>query len=161
MAKIFKIPRDEAKYEQIRQQADISATSQEIDDSVLFKRAENYIIRVYPTAVNTTDPNREQIELALIFLTASYYLSGGGKTGTSTKTASSGLETRTTIGPFSNAQRPASTSSSSTSNIGSSDRASFLEQQALEILKEIGVSDTEVSGGGIRSRLGRSRINYD
>jgi hypothetical protein len=101
---------DAAGFQGIMDLAETIATAEQINASPLFVAAENYIVAEIPAAAlpgGRTHAQRPLIVAALQFLTASYFLMGGGETAHQTEgsdfagvveslTETSGKITRTT-----------------------------------------------------------------
>ena len=163
---------DDDGYAGVNDLSGASATKAEIDKNPLFRHAERFIIGLIPDAdirktgagVGRQYAHRDEVISALQFISASYIIQGVEKVGATTITQGSGAvkSKSRTIGPVTTREEfdvGASVSRSGGNNIGASDRASFLYEEGLEILKGIGVNtsdadaDTDVTVGLTSSKL--------
>lgn len=137
---------DNRGYNGIRTQLGITSDNGTIDADPLFYQAESYIVGVLPAAAlangGRTYAHRMQVIQALIFLYASYVLQGGGSIGASSTTTRGPVSTETErIGQISKTTSYATGgSSSTTTTVSADDRAEWLEDQALDILRGLGAS---------------------
>lgn len=132
---------DDAGFAGIRVVAGITADDATINADPLFLAAEDYIIGLISDAADRSYANRPQIIRALQFLTAYYFLEGGGNTAGTRSTAASGEVRRRTrrLGPLSLSEE-FNVSTSSASGSTSSDRGDFLKEQADNILESLGAT---------------------
>ena len=155
----------------IKDLAETDATPAEINANPLFRLAENYIITLIPSAAlpdGRTNESRSQITLALEFLTASYFHSGGGDTATktdaSTTVATGDIESQTVSAltvtkttryvKGSTSQR----TSQRLSQLSVEDRAQWLKDQADAIIEALGGTPTDTDGLGSMVLLTDSRL---
>ena len=79
MGKIWTTSQDSTKYAAVADLVGINKTAAEIDASPLFTSAEDYIIGIYPKAIDRTDANRSVVDTALQYGAAANILQGGGE----------------------------------------------------------------------------------
>ena len=148
---------DNDGYQGVNELAGTEVHDDVLDKNPLFRQAERFIIGLVPDAdirtagqgTGRSYPQRQTIISALEFIAASYIIRGAEKVGDETITQGSGaLKTRTrTIGLATETDTfdvGTNVSRSGGNDIGASDRATFLYEQGLEILKGIGVDISTV-----------------
>lgn len=154
---------DVAAFEGIQDLANITASPVEINNNPLFKSAENVVIMNVPSAqlgaLPATDAdgtrqatNRDQVVLALQFLTAAYFLFGGGKTpseGATTTESMGPVESITeTIGPITKTTRHSEEGTTTTTrstlsrDVSVYQRARWFEEKANKILESLGAVES-------------------
>ena len=149
---------DDDGYAGVNDLSGSTAAKDVLDKNPLFRHAERFIIGLIPDAdirktgsgVGRQYEHRDEVIGALQFIAASYLIQGVEKVGDTTISQGSGEVKSVTerLGPFSTTESydvGASVSRSGGNNIGASDRASFLYEEGLEILKGIGVNTTDVA----------------
>ena len=153
---------DDDGYAGVNDLSGSTAAKDVLDKNPLFRHAERFIIGFIPAAdVRKTGggegrnyEHRDEVIGALQFIAASYIIQGAEKAGDTTITQGSGdLKSETeTIGPITRTKSydvGASVSRGGGNNIGAADRASFLYEEGLEILKGLGVSTATLSDDGV------------
>ena len=155
-------------YSSIQDLGNTAATPAEIDANPLFKLAENYIISRIPDATNPNHEHRDTIILALICLTASYFLIGGGETATKQDAgtiSSSGVVESTSrqAGPVRETTKFATSAGTASiarglTTLAIGDRIQWLEDKAKELIDMI--LGIEVIDGDTQVLLTESRLRY-
>ena len=137
---------DASAYAQIADLAGITATPAQIDGNTWFLTAEDDIIALFPSIDFSTRSydNRASIVRALIFLTAYYFLSGGGTiaSGRTSTEGSGDLKSKsvTIDGATVREDFDVGSSSSASNVVDITDRADKCLEQANRILARLGVS---------------------
>lgn len=159
MALVITVADDADAFDGIKDLANITATAADIDSNPLFKSAEGVVIANVPSAALGADPAaargaaiRPQVVLALQFLTAAYFLFGGGKTPSegATITESMGpVESITeTIGPITKTTRHSEEGTTTTTrstlsrDVSVYQRAKWFEDKANKILEGLGAAES-------------------
>lgn len=156
---------DHRGYDGIRSLLGITSDDGTIDADPLFGRAEGYIVSVLPAAAlangGRTYAGRMQVISALQLLYAAYVILGGGSIGASSTTTRGPVSTETErIGTISKTTSYATSSSTtSVTSVGATDRAEWLEQEALEILIGLGANVNPSMTGEATVKITKSR-NY-
>ena len=148
---------DDDGYAGVNELAGTDVDKTVLDKNPLFRQAERFIIGLVPDAdvrkpgqgTGRSYPQRDEVISSLEFIAASYIIRGAEKVGDETITQGTGaLKTRTrTIGLATETDTfdvGTNVSRSGGNDIGASDRATFLYEQGLEILKGIGVDISAV-----------------
>ena len=159
---------DAAGFQGIMDLAETTSTAEQINANPLFIAAENYIVAKIPAAAlpdGRTHAQRGRIVVALQFLTASYFLIGGGETATRTSqdafmgvieslTEQSGEISRTT-----QYASGSGISRTALSKMTVEERSGWLQKQADDIIALIlGETTTDTGDLVTRARISRSRL---
>ena len=153
---------DDDGYAGVNELAALTVTKEVLDKNPLFRHAERFIIGLVPDAdirstgrgTGRTFEHRSEVISALQFIAASYIIQGAEKVGDTTVTQGSGdvkSETQTIDGvTYTKSYDVGSSVSRSGGNeIGAADRAEFLYDEGLEILKGIGVDVSTITTDGV------------
>ena len=169
---------DDDGYAGVNELAALTVTKEVLDKNPLFRQAERFILGFVPDAdiratgrgTGRTYPDRDEIISALQFIAASFIIQGAEKVGDATVTQGTGeVKSRTqTIDGVTHTESydvGSSVSRSGGNEIGAADRADFLYEQGLEILRALGIDVTDADTGLLGdvsltdSKLGVEYIN--
>ena len=163
---------DEQAWEGIKDLAGISAATLAINTNPLFVGVENLIITALPDAnikrtgqgVGRSYPDRPIVITALQFITAAWFKRGGGETATSESIieGSGAIRSiaRTVLGQPETITYDVGSRSSSENNIGTEDRADWLEEQGRQMLIGIGADFSELDADVFVVST-ESRVKFD
>ena len=167
---------DEATYTGLRDLASITSSNAEIDANPLFQLAESFIVEHLPDAALTATgrntgrdyPQRPIVLSALQFLAAANLLRGGGSVGGETVVEGTGaLKSETEriayITKTKSYDVGSQSSRQSAGDVDDSERADWLEKQALRLLSGLGVT-AEIEDDGpfvVQTRSTVKNYGYD
>lgn len=129
---------DNDAFDGIRDLGHTAATSADIVKNPLYLAAEDYIVGRYASATDRNDAERDQVVLALQFLTAAYLLQGGGATASNTSATTTGIvNSQTILGQTVRYASGGTTHGVRVSHLDINDRYKFLEGRAVAIMDEV------------------------